>query len=85
MKRPFYLLDQLRDVVQRKPRPEVAEIAHHYLEGLPCTASTLVSQSTAQRFVDDLAKRPAGAARFRLQFCRHVVIQGQSSSHVLML
>ena len=85
MKRPFYLLDQRRDVVQRKPRQEVAEIVHHYLEGLPCTASTLVSQSTAQRFVDDLAKRPTGAARFRLQFCRHVVIQGQSSSHVLML
>src|SRR5262245_64230467 len=73
LKRPFYLLDQLRNVVQRKPRPEVAEIAHHYLEGLPWAASTLVSESTAQSFVNELAKRTAGGERLRHSYCRYVV------------
>ena len=85
MKRALYLLDQLRDVVQGKPRPDVAEIARRYLEGLPRAAGAPVRQPTAQRFVDDIPERPAGAARFRLQLCRNVVVQGESSSHVLML
>jgi hypothetical protein len=33
----------------------------------------------------DVAKRSAGAARLRLEFCGHVFIKSQGSTHVLML
>jgi hypothetical protein len=35
VKRALHLLDELRDVVQRKPWLEIAKIAGRYLEGLP--------------------------------------------------
>jgi hypothetical protein len=79
------LLNQFRDVIEGKPRPEISEIVYRYLESLPRAAAVPVRQPAAQRFVDDIAERPAGAARFRLQLCRHVVLQRKSGSHVLML
>ena len=85
MKGSLYMLDQFRDVVQGKPRPEVAEIAHRYLEGLPRAAGAFVRQPAPERFIDDLAERPAGAARLRLQFSRNVVVQSESGSHAVML
>lgn len=85
MKRPLCLLDQFRDVVKAKPRPEIAEIACSYLEDLLRAFSSPVRQPTPERFVDDITERPAGAARLRLQLCRHVVVQRKSRSHALML
>jgi hypothetical protein len=85
VKRPLYLLDQFRDVVEGKSRPEISEIVCRYLESLPRAAAVPVRQPAAQRFVDYLAERPAGTARFRLQLCRHIIIQSKSGSHALML
>ena len=48
MKWPFYLLDQFRDIVQGKPRLEVAEMTHRYLEGLPRATSAPLSQPAAR-------------------------------------
>jgi hypothetical protein len=85
VKRALYLLDQLRDVVQGKARPEVAEIARRYLEGLARTTGAPLRQPAPQRFVEDLGERPAGAARLGFQLCRQVVVHGESSSRALML
>jgi hypothetical protein len=85
VKRPLCLLDQFRDVVKAKPRPEIAEIACSYLEDSPRAFISPVRQPTPQRFVDDITERPSGTARLRLQLCRHVGVQRKSGSHALML
>jgi hypothetical protein len=85
VQRALDLLDELRNIVQRKPWPKVTEIARCDLEGLPLAGSATRRQSATQRFVHDLSKRPAGAARFRLELGRHIVVQGERGSHVLML
>jgi hypothetical protein len=35
VKRTLQMLDELRDIVQGKPRSEITEIAGRYLEGTP--------------------------------------------------
>lgn len=85
MKRAFRLLDEFGHVVQVQPRPDIAQIAGHNLEGWPLNGDASVRQPVAQRLVDNLFERPAGAARFRLELGGHVVIEGESRSHVLML
>ena len=85
MKRALDLLDEPGDIVQGKPWPEIPEIADHYLEGLPLGGGTSAGQPAAQRLIDDLAKRPAGAARLRLEIGGDIVVQGECRSHVLML
>jgi hypothetical protein len=66
------MLDELGDPVQGKPGLEIAEITGPYLEGLPLGGDTSARQSAAQRLVDDLAERPTGPARFRLELGRQV-------------
>src|SRR5207237_1709436 len=61
------------------------EIARRYFEGPSLRGGRPAFQPPPQRLVDDLAKRPAGALRFRLELGRHVVIQGQRRPHALML
>jgi hypothetical protein len=85
VKRAHHLLDELRDIVQGKPRFEITEIAGVYLEGPPLGGGAPAFQPPAQRLVDDLAKGPARALRFRLELGRHVVIQGQRCPQALML
>lgn len=85
MKRALYLLDQLRHVVQGHPWLELSEIARRYREGLPQASDASLRQPAPERLVDHVPERPAGAARFRLQLGRHVVVQRKSRSHVLML
>ena len=79
------MLDELRDIVQGKPRFEITETAGHHFERLPPGGGAPAFQPPAQRPVDDLAERPAGALRFRLELGRHVVIQSQRRPHALML
>lgn len=76
MERALHMLDELRDMVQGKPRFEITEIAGRYIEGPPRGGGAPAFQPPAQGLVDDLAERPAGALRFRLELGRHVVIQG---------
>jgi hypothetical protein len=85
VKRTFYTLDELRDIVQGKPWLEIAEIAGRYLEVLPLSGDAPARQPAPQRIVDDLAEGPAGAARFRLELGRHIIVEGERRSHVLML
>jgi hypothetical protein len=66
MQRPLDLLDQVRNVVQGKARPEIPEIARHNLEGLPRGGDATGLQHTPQRLIDDVSEGSASAARFRL-------------------
>ena len=85
MKRAFYMLDELRDIVQGKPRPEITEVAGRYLEGLPLGGDAPTGQPAAQRLVDDLAEGPTGPARLRFELGGHIIVQSESRSHGLML
>ena len=76
MERAFHMLDELRDIVQGKPRFEVAEIAGRYLEGPAPGGGSPAFQPPAQRLVDDLAEGPAGTLRLRLELGHDVVIKG---------
>jgi hypothetical protein len=67
VKRALHLLDELRDVVEGKPRFEITEIAGRYLEDPPLGGGAPAFQPPAQRLVDDLAERPASALRLRLE------------------
>lgn len=85
MKRPFQLLDQLGDIVEGQPGLQLAEIARAYPERLTRRRRPSTGQPVTQRFIDDLAERPAGPARLRLQLGRYIIVQGQSRPHALML
>ena len=85
MKRTLDLLDEPADIVQREPWLEITEIAGGYSEGLPPGGDAPAGQPATQRLVDDLAEEPAGAARFRLELGRDIVVQSERRSHVLML
>ena len=57
MKRALHLFDELRDVVQGKPRFEITEIAGPYLESPPWGDDAPAFQPPAQRLVETLAAR----------------------------
>jgi hypothetical protein len=60
VERTLHMLNELRDIVQGKPRFEITEIADRYLEGPPPGGGAPAFQPPAQRLVDDLAEgRPA--------------------------
>ena len=82
MKRPLHLFDQLSDIIQGKPGPEISQIARYDGEGLPLGRDAAARESGAQRLVDDLLEGPADAARFGLELDGHVVIEGEGSPHL---
>jgi hypothetical protein len=84
MKLPLDAPDLDGDPIQRYPRLEIAEVAGIDRERLPPGAGT-ARQHTAERLADDLAEGPAGASRLRFELGRHVVIQCERCSHVVML
>lgn len=85
MKRALYLLDQLRDVVQGKPGPEVAEVASRHLEGLPRAGDASARQPASQRLVDDVSEGPARASRLSLELRHYIIVERERGPHALML
>lgn len=85
MKLPFDLLEQVGHAVERQSRAQTAEIARHDSEGRPRPGVPSARQATTEGLVDDLAKRPPGAARLRPELLGHVVVQSQGCPHALML
>jgi len=68
------MLDELGDVVQGKPRLQIAKIAGRYLERLPSGSAASAGQPAAQCFIDNLAEGATGAAGLCGELCRHIVI-----------
>ena len=85
MERPLYELDELPDVVQGKSRFEITEIPGNDFETPPLRGRPTALQPASQSIIDDLTKREASAARFRLQLGSHIIIQRDSRSHIMML
>ena len=71
MKRTLRLFDKLRHVVEREPRPEVAEVAGRDLEGSTVGDGASGRQAAAQCLAHDFLEGSAG--------------EGEDRSHVLML
>lgn len=74
MKRALYLLDQLRDVVQGKPGLQLPEITCRYRERLPRACDASLREPAPERLVDHVPEWTTGAARFRLQLGRYIVV-----------
>src|SRR5262249_12844740 len=74
VKRTFHLLDELRDIVQRKSWFQITEIAGRYCESLLACCCSPAREPTAQRLVDDLAKGSTSPSRFGLQLCCNIVV-----------
>ena len=85
MKRAFYLLDQLRDVIEGKSRLEVAEVARDDSEWMLPGRGPPARQAAPKHLIDDLAKGPSRTAGLGLQLGGHVIIQGECRSHIMML
>jgi hypothetical protein len=83
VERAFYLLDKLGDVVEQKAGLEIAQIAGHHLERRTPGCRALACEPATQGFVDDLAERPSGTARFGLELRCHVFVKSERSSHVM--
>jgi hypothetical protein len=81
VKRTFYLLNELRDIVQRKSWSQITEIAGRYCESLRPGRCSPAREPAAQRLIDDLAKGSASPSRFGLQLCCYIVVQGECRSH----
>jgi hypothetical protein len=56
----FHLLQKFAHIVERRPRLEITEVARPDLKWLARPGQRSISQSAAQRFVDDVPKRSAG-------------------------
>jgi hypothetical protein len=76
MERAFHLLNELRNIVEGNPRLYLPEVPGRNLERLPAGRAALARQSATQHFIYNLSERASGAAGFRLQLGRYVIIQG---------
>ena len=85
MERPFYLFQELADVVQAQPRPQRAEIARLHHKAWGSLAGAPGVQPQAQVVVHGLLERLSRPLDFRLQLGGDIVINRQSGSHTLML
>lgn len=82
MERPLDLLDELRDVVEREPRPQAAQVA---CLGRPYPGGWGLRESSPKRVVDDLAEGQARSPGERLELGRHVLVKRQRCPHTVML
>jgi hypothetical protein len=81
---PFDPFQQLADVIDVETGPKAAETAGLDAERL--TRSRAHShEPTPEGFIDNVFEWAARPARRGLQLDRHVLIQGQRRSHIMML
>ena len=85
MLRPLNLFQQRADVVVRTTWHRTTKVAYLQLKRHFRPRLCALRERAAQVIVDDRLEGSPGAARFRLQAGRDVVLQRQSGSHILML
>src|SRR5688572_30543096 len=86
MEASFSLFDGCTHIVQRKSRPQFAEIPDHYLKFASSRPlKRALGESTSQCLVHYVAERTIEPARLRLKLRRDIFIQGEGGSHALML
>jgi hypothetical protein len=80
----FQLLEELADIVESQPRPEIAEIAGvNVKRGRIAARTTLKARS--ERFVDDFLKRAPGPSGLGAKLRFNIVIKREGRTHALML
>ena len=84
MLRPFDALEQITNIVERESWGNGAEVTGPNHESL-VEAGRRLLQPAPERVVDDFAKRPSRLSGLGLQLRGHIVVEGQSGSHILML
>ena len=85
MKRPFQTLDEIRHVIEIEASSELPEIARPDLERRTPARRAGRIESAPQGVVHDLSKRLAGSARLLPQLGRHVRIECECRTHIMML
>jgi hypothetical protein len=83
--RAFHSFKQFTDIVDRKARPQVAEIPRFNDKTRGSLRIPAPGEARSQALVDEVFERPAGAARLGPEPGRNVCFYGQCRSHILML
>jgi len=83
--RAFHSFKQLTDIVDRQARPQVSEIPRFDDKTRGSLRNLALSEARSQTFVDEVFKRPAGAARLGSEPGRNVCFDSQCRSHIVML
>ena len=84
MARPFQLLEQFSDIVMGKSRSHSERARLHPKRLRDITLPGCI-QPQANGVVYRLLKRPAGAAHFRFEQLRNVLVESKCCSHIMML
>lgn len=79
------MLDEVGDIVQRQPGPEIPQISRFDAERLTRGLTAAWCKPAPERFVHDFAKGAAPAASFRSQLRCNVIIERERGSHGVML
>lgn len=85
MIRPFYLFEQLTNVVERDAGLQPTEAARLDGEAPPRRSRRPLRHARAKELVHQYLERPTGATRFGLEPRRDIRIQGEGGSHIMML
>ena len=75
MERALHLFNEFRDIVEGNPRLYLTEVPGRNFESLPVDRAALARQPATQHFINDLSEGAPGAARFRLELGRYIVVQ----------
>jgi hypothetical protein len=83
--RAFHSFKQFTDIVDRQARPQISEIPRFNDKTCRSLRDLAPGEARSQALVDEVFKRPAGAARLGPEPGRNVCFYGQCRSHILML
>ena len=85
MRRPLDLFEQVADVVEGEARPKGSKVPGVHDKRRPICSRRRGDQPPTQRFVHHIPKRAARAPSLRPELRRHVVVERQGRSHIMML
>ena len=85
MERPFDALQELTDIVEAEPGPQVAEIPGDDGEAAARRGGARRGKPPAKGLVNCLTERSVRSSGFGLQLRRHVLVQRQRGTHIMML
>lgn len=77
--------EQFANVVESKPRPQIAQVPGLYAKRAHPGRRLPAQESTPYRLVDHLAERPARTAGLGPQLGGDILVQGQRCTHFIML
>lgn len=85
MTRTLDLLQQFCNVIQAQARSKLPEISGHDFEGNAPSRGSADGKAASERFVHNLPIWPSRPARLGPELGRHVLVQRERRTHILML